>query len=168
MKKKDRIDEIVAQWTREVPDADFRDMALVGRIQRAAQFLRPRLDEVHARFGLSGGLFDVLATLRRSGKPYRLSPTELYKWLMLTSGAVTNRLDRLESAGLIRRVDDPKDRRGSLVELTAKGKSLIDQALVEHLANEKHLLSTVSAATRNEMSTLLRTLLSHWEDGSQA
>lgn len=168
MQRKDRVDEIIEQWTREVPGDDYRDMALVGRIQRAAQFLRPRLDAVHAKFGLSGGLFDVLATLRRSGKPYRLSPTDLYTWLMLTSGAMTNRLDRLESLGLIRRVSDPNDRRCSLVELTGKGKALIDRALPAHLANEKALLSVIPAENRKQISALLSVLLAEWEGEAQS
>jgi DNA-binding MarR family transcriptional regulator len=163
MKHEDRIDEILAQWAREVPRADLRDMEVIGRIQRAAQILRTRLDEVHARSGLSGGLFDVLATLRRSGKPYRLSPTELYKWLMLTSGAMTNRLDRLESEGLVRRVADTGDRRGMLVELTAKGKTTIDGALKLHLENEKRLLAAVPAQGRRQLADLLRDVLVNLE-----
>lgn len=163
MKDADQIDRILEQWTREVPRADLRDMEVIGRIQRAAQFLRTRLDGVHARSGLSGGLFDVLATLRRSGKPYRLSPTELYKWLMLTSGAMTNRLDRLERDGLIRRVADGADRRGILVELTSKGKVAIDKALALHLENEKRLLAAIPPQGRRQLADLLRDLLISWE-----
>jgi DNA-binding MarR family transcriptional regulator len=163
MKREDRIDEILGQWAREVPRADLRDMEVVGRIQRAAQFLRTRLDEVHAQSGLSGGLFDVLAALRRSGKPYRLSPTDLYKWLMLTSGAMTNRLDRLEADGLVRRVADTSDRRGMLVELSAKGKATIDRALTLHLENEKRLLAAIPAQGRRQLADLLRDLLVSWE-----
>jgi DNA-binding MarR family transcriptional regulator len=163
VKREDQIDRILGQWAREVPRADLRDMEVVGRIQRAAQILRTQLDEMHARSGLSGGLFDVLATLRRSGKPYRLSPTELYRWLMLTSGAMTNRLDRLESEGHIRRVADSSDRRGMLVELTAKGKATIDGALAMHLENEKRLLAAIPARGRRQLADLLRDLLISWE-----
>src|SRR5579863_10070674 len=124
----DRIDRILAQWKRERPDLDTKAMGLVGRVQRAAAALRPRLDETHAGCGLQGESFDVLASLRRSGRPYQLTPTQLYREMMLTSGAMTNRIDRLEEAGLVSRRRDPQDRRGTLVRLTAKGKALIDSA----------------------------------------
>src|SRR5580658_7938872 len=130
----DRIDRILSQWKRERPDLELRPMGLVGRIQRAAGALRPRLDETHEASGLQGESFDVLASLRRSGPPYQLSPTQLYREMMLTSGAMTNRVDRLEEAGLVARRPDPDDRRGTLVRLTPKGKASIDAATSEHVA----------------------------------
>jgi DNA-binding MarR family transcriptional regulator len=155
----DRIDRILAQWNRERPDLDTRAMGLVGRIQRAAGALRPRLDDTHGLSGLAGESFDVLASLRRSGRPYQLSPTQLYREMMLTSGAMTNRIDRLEDAGLVSRRPDPQDRRGTLVRLTAKGKALIDAATTEHVANEERLLAALSAREQLQLGELLRKLL---------
>jgi DNA-binding MarR family transcriptional regulator len=155
----DRIDRILAQWGRERPDLDTRAMALVGRIQRAAAALRPRLDDTHGRSGLQGESFDVLASLRRSGRPYQLSPTQLYREMMLTSGAMTNRIDRLEEAGLVSRRPDPHDRRGTLVRLTAKGKARIDAATTEHVTNEERLLAGLSAREQLQLADLLRKLL---------
>jgi DNA-binding MarR family transcriptional regulator len=155
----DRIDRILAQWNRERPDLDTKAMGLVGRIQRAAAALRPRLDDTHGLSGLGGESFDVLASLRRSGRPYQLSPTQLYREMMLTSGAMTNRIDRLEEAGLVSRRPDPHDRRGTLVRLTAKGKALIDAATSEHVANEERLLAGLSAREQVQLGELLRKLL---------
>ena len=155
----DRIDSIVAQWKRERPDLDTRAMAVVGRIQRAGAALRPRLDATHELSGLVGESFDVLAALRRSGPPYQLSPTELYREMMLTSGAMTNRIDRLEAAGLVARRPDAQDRRGTLVRLTAKGKSLIDAAASRHVQNEALLLSALSVREQQQLGELLRKLL---------
>ncbi|MGB6520509.1 MAG: MarR family transcriptional regulator [Candidatus Cybelea sp.] len=155
----DRIDQILAQWKRERPDLDTRAMGLVGRIQRSAAALRPRLDETHGLSGLAGESFDVLASLRRSGAPYQLSPTQLFREMMLTSGAMTNRIDRLEEAGLVSRRPDLKDRRGTLVRLTQKGKALIDAATASHVANEERLLSGLSAREQLQLAELLRKLL---------
>jgi DNA-binding MarR family transcriptional regulator len=155
----DRIDQILGQWKRERPDLDTRAMGLIGRIQRAAAALRPRLDETHATSGLQGESFDVLASLRRSGTPYQLSPTELYREMMLTSGAMTNRIDRLTEAGLVTRRQDPDDRRSSHVRLTAKAKTLIDAATTRHVANEQNLLSVLTPAEQRQLSDLLRKLL---------
>jgi DNA-binding MarR family transcriptional regulator len=155
----DRIDRILAQWSRERPDLDTRAMGLVGRIQRAAATLRPQLDDTHERSGLAGESFDVLASLRRSGRPYQLSPTQLYREMMLTSGAMTSRVDRLEEAGLVSRRADPQDRRGTLVRLTAKGKALIDAATTEHVANERRLLTGLSEREQLALAELLRKLL---------
>ena len=155
----DRIDEILLQWKRERPDLDTRAMGLVGRIQRAAGALRPRLDETHEESGLQGESFDVLASLRRSGAPYQLSPTQLYREMMLTSGAMTNRIDRLEEAGLVSRRPDPNDRRGTLVRLTRKGRALIDDATTRHVANEGRLVSALSISEQQQLSDLLRKLL---------
>ncbi len=159
----DRIDRIIDQWRRERPDVELEPMELIGRIQRIVQALRPRLDATHERFGLSGELFDVLASLRRSGKPYELTPTDLYREMMLSSGAMTNRIDRLEAEGLVERRPDPNDRRGTLVSLTKKGKALIDKALGEHVENERRLLRALSEKERAQLSGLLRKLLGDLE-----
>ncbi len=129
------------------------------RIQRTGATLCPLLDRTHAEFGLLGESFDVLASLRRSGPPYQLTPTQLYREMMLTSGAMTNRIDRLEEAGLVARKPDPSDRRGTLVRLTAKGKALIDAAAAEHAANEERLLAVLTATEQRQLGDLLRKVL---------
>lgn len=155
----DTIDRILAQWKKERPDLETGPMGLVGRIQRAAAALRPVLDRTHSASGLQGDTFDVLAALRRSGAPYQLSPTDLYREMMLTSGAMTNRIDRLEAAGLVARRADPHDRRGTLVRLTAKGKALVDAAATKHVANEARVLSSLTVREQQQLGDLLRKLL---------
>jgi DNA-binding MarR family transcriptional regulator len=162
----DHVDAILEQWRRERPDLDPSPMGVIGRIARAARVLGRALDTTFADFGLNGGEFDVLATLRRAGPPYRLTPTALFTDLMLSSGAMTNRLDRLEQAGLIARIPDPSDRRGTLVGLTTRGQELIDAALVVHLANEQRLLSALSFEEQAQLAQLLRTLLCSLEGSS--
>jgi DNA-binding MarR family transcriptional regulator len=131
-------------------------MAVLGALSEAANLVsKQRLAPVFARFGLQAGEFDVLATLRRSGPPYALTPTALYEATMVTSGAITNRLDRLESAGLIIRAPRPGDRRGVVVQLTEKGRALIYDAVTAHVANEHQILSGL---TREEQDTLARLL----------
>jgi DNA-binding MarR family transcriptional regulator len=131
-------------------------MAVLGTLSEAANLVsKERLAPVFARFGLQSGEFDVLATLRRSGPPYALTPTALYEATMVTSGAITNRLDRLESAGLISRTPHPGDRRGVVVQLTETGRALIDDAVTAHVANEHQILSGL---TREEQDTLARLL----------
>ena len=159
----DQIDRIVEQWGRERPDLDTEAMAVIGRIQRAAQALRPRLDATHQRFGLTGESFDVLAALRRSGEPYRLTPTQLYRQMMLSSGAMTNRIDRLEGQGLVERRPDPNDRRGTLICLTRKGRALIDKAVGEHAENEREQLRGLTAKERLQLNALLTRLLESLE-----
>lgn len=162
----DRVDDILAQWRRERPDLDPSPMGVIGRISRAERSLGRALEALFATFGLNRGEFDVLATLRRSGPPYRLTPTALFTELMLSSGAMTNRLDRLEQAGLIERTPDPADRRGTLVGLTPQGRELVDAAVAAHLANEQHLLHALSPAEQEQLAQLLRTLLCSLEHGS--
>lgn len=157
--QQDHVDQIMAQWRRERPDLDPSPMGVIGRISRAALTLGRELEATFAGFGLNRGEFDVLATLRRSGPPYRLTPTALFTDLMLSSGAMTNRLDRLEQAGLIARTPDPADRRGTLVGLTPSGLELIDNAVAAHLANEQRLLGPLSADDREQLAQLLRRLL---------
>lgn len=157
--RQDRVDIILAQWRRERPDLNPSPMGVVGRISRAAQILSRALEATFATFELNGGEFDVLATLRRAGSPFRLTPTALFTELMLSSGAMTNRLDRLERAGLIARLPDLSDRRGTLVELTPKGRELVDAAVAAHLDNEYRLLAALSDAEQEQLAQLLRKLL---------
>ncbi|QKC94807.1 MarR family winged helix-turn-helix transcriptional regulator [Mesorhizobium sp. NZP2298] len=156
----DRATKAVEQWKRERPDLDVSPMAVLGRLNEASSLIaRDRLAPLFARFGLQAGEFDVLATLRRSGAPYALTPTALYEATMVTSGAMTNRLDRLEKAGLILRGPHPNDRRGIVVRLTGKGLALIDEALTAHVANEHEILAGLSDAEREMLARLLGKLI---------
>jgi len=155
----DEIDRIVAQWGRVRPDLDVSPTHTLQRITRADVLQTQSFTDVFARHGISWGEYLVLAALRRAGPPYRMNPTTLFNSVILSSGAMTNRLDRLEEMEHIRRLPDPTDRRGRLVELTTKGRALVDKAVVEHLANEKRLLSGLSASERTRLAELLRKLL---------
>ena len=156
----DRAAKAVEQWKRERPDLDVSPMLVLGRLNEASSLVaRERLAPLFARFGLQAGEFDVLATLRRSGQPYALTPTALYEATMVTSGAMTNRLDRLEKAGLILRGPHPNDRRGIVVQLTEKGLALIDEALTAHVANEHEILAGLSGAERETLAQLLGKLI---------
>ena len=159
MPEPDGVDLILEQWQRERPDLDASPIGVIGRISRLARELEHRLEPVYAEQGLEPGWYDVLATLRRSGPPYRLRPTEFSSALMLTSSGTTKRLDRLERAGLIARTPDPDDRRGTLITLTAAGRELVDAASEAHLANEHRLLGSLSEGERQRLAALLRKLL---------
>lgn len=155
----DRIDRARAQWAREEPGLDTSPMEVIGRILRAAHLADARIRLVLRRSGLDRGALDVLATLRRSGPPYRLTPTELYRELVLTSGAVTHRVDALARAGLVERVPDPGDRRSSLVALTARGAAVADDAMAAHMRCEAELAAALDEPDRRALAALLRDLL---------
>jgi DNA-binding MarR family transcriptional regulator len=157
--EKDGVDDILDQWQRERPDLDASPMGVIGRVSRLSRELERRLDPVYARHGLEAGLFDILATLRRVGAPHRMRPSDLAQAVMLTSSGTTKRLDRLETAGLIRRRPDPQDRRGLLIELTPDGLRLVDSAVTDHVANEHHLIQALTPAERKHLARLLRKLL---------
>jgi DNA-binding MarR family transcriptional regulator len=159
----DHADRILAQWGRERPDLDVSPMAIIGRISRAERLIDARMKAVSLDFRLERWGFDVLATLRRAGEPYRLTPTQLFQSLMLTSGAITNRIDRLEEAGFVERLVDPGDRRGTLVSLTRNGHKLIDRALAAHMETEEDMLAPLSSSDRQKLADLLRILLLHLE-----
>jgi DNA-binding MarR family transcriptional regulator len=156
--ERDGVDLILEQWRRERPDLDASPIGVIGRISRLARELEQRLEPVYREQGLEPGWYDVLATLRRIGPPYRLRPTEFSNTLMLTSSGTTKRLDRLERAGLITRAPDPDDRRGTLITLTDAGRELVDKASEAHLENERRLVSALTAAERRELADLLRKL----------
>ena len=135
-------------------------MALLGRLSEASErVLRDHLNPLFAEYGLQPGEFDVLATLRRSGEPFMLSPTRLYEAAMISSGGMTNRIDRLERAGLIERRPDPDDRRGKLIALTTAGRRLIDDTITRHVANEERLLAMLTVAEQEKLNALLRKLI---------
>lgn len=164
----DRVDQIVRQWQKERPDLDLGPMATIGRLKRCAALVQRRLDEGFAQAGLNSWEFDVLATLRRSGAPYQLAPTELFSALMVTSGTMTHRLHQLEGKGLIRRVANPHDARSLLVELTDAGLAVIDRAVTAHLQNEHALLDGLGKAERSTLDVRLKRLLALLEAGLDA
>ena len=158
--KPDRAAAATAQWQKERPEIDPFPMALLGRLNEASLIvMRDWLTPVMARFGLQPGEFDVLATLRRSGPPYALTPTALYETTMMSSGGMTARIDRLEKADLVARHKHPTDRRGTLVALTRKGRALIDKAYEAHSANEAELISVLSRTEQKELDALLAKLI---------
>ena len=155
----DEIDRIVGQWNRERPDVDASPTHVLQRVTRISLLQEVSFARVFARHGLTWGEYLVLAALRRAGPPYRMNPTTLYGSLILSSGGMTKRLDRLERAGLVERLPDPGDRRGRLVSLTDRGREVTDAALLDHLANEQRLLGALSAGERSQLAGLLRKLL---------
>jgi DNA-binding MarR family transcriptional regulator len=156
--ERDGVDLIIEQWARERPDLDVAPIGVIGRISRLARELEQRLEPVYRDHGLEPGWYDVLATLRRAGPPYRMRPSAFAGTLMLTSSGTTKRLDRLERAGLIARTPDPDDRRGTLITLTAAGSRLVDETIEAHVANERRLLAALSKAEQRELADLLRAL----------
>ena len=158
MPERDGVDVILEQWRRERPELDPSPIGIVGRISRLARELEQRLEPVYREHGLEPGWHDVLATLRRTGPPYRLRASDFTTALMLTSSGTTKRLDRLEQAGLIARSPDPEDRRGTLITLTPKGHELIDSVTEAHLDNERRLLGGLSDAEQRRLADLLRRL----------
>ena len=152
----DRASRAVEQWNRERPELDVSTMRVLGRLGDCALVItRDRINPLFAEFGLQPGEFDVLATLRRSGKPYALTPTALYEDAMISSGSMTNRIDRLEKAGLVARTPSPNDGRATLVMLTRAGIKLIDEALVAHLKNQADVLAPLTQAEQEQLSRLL-------------
>jgi DNA-binding MarR family transcriptional regulator len=160
---RDHVDHVRDQWTKVRPELDTSPFAVVGRVGRVASFLDRGVERVLAGYGLDRSSWDILASLRRHGPPFRLSPTELYRDLMRTSGAMTYRLHQLERAGLVERVLDPGDRRSTLVALTAAGQALVDAVAPIHMENERHLLAALSGEEQETLAALLRKLLVAYE-----
>lgn len=154
----DHVDVIVEQWARERPDVDVSAMAIIGRLGRIEKAIRPLLDTVFAQHDLESWEFDVLATLLRNGPPHQLTPGRLLESVMITSGAMTNRIDRLEGRGLVSRLKNPEDGRQVIVALTPAGLAKIDAALVDHAANEAAIIEGLAPAERDELVILLRKL----------
>ena len=154
----DVVDEIVAAWKRERPDLELSAVGVMARLGRVSLEFAAAQDEVLARFGLENGGFDVLATLRRAGSPYVLTPSQLSERVLLSRSGMTSRLDRLESAGLVERTLDPENRRSFRVKLTASGLTTADEAMTAHTANITKLLSTLSRTDLKTFDGLLRKL----------
>ena len=159
----DAVDAICAQWASERPDLALQNMEIIGRLKRCAALVQPKLADTFAEFGLNIWEFDVLATLRRSGKPYCLAPTELFSTLMITSGTMTHRMTQLEKRGLIERLANPDDARSKLVQLTQEGFELIDRAVTAHVANEERILEGLDHQQKAQLNENLRLLLARLE-----
>jgi len=158
MEARDEVDRLIAAWKRERPDLDLAPLSVLSRITRIARHLDIARRDA---FGdLENWGFDVLAALRRAGAPHQLSPGQLMQETMVTSGTMTNRLDRLEELQLITRETDPNDGRGSLVTLTKSGMCAVDAAMEDLLKNERKLLKDISAKERDQLADLLSTLVS--------
>jgi DNA-binding MarR family transcriptional regulator len=160
----DHVDRVVREWQEVRPDLDLSAVEVVARIERAGRLLEREVASTLSRYGLTRGGFAVLSALRRQGDTHRLRPGDLLRGLLSTSGAMTNRIDQLETDGLVRRVPDPDDRRGVLVELTPRGLDLVDRAAAAHLENEEYLLRSLSAQERRRLAAGLRRLLLELED----
>lgn len=159
----DHVDRILAQWHRERPDLDVSAMGLLGRLSRLSTHIGREIEKTFSERGLSSSSFDVLATLRRSGPPYRLSPGDLLATTMVSSGTMTNRIDQLEKAGLVERLDNPDDRRGVIIALTAEGLERVDEAATAHVANQHRVLSELSPEEKANLDALLRKYLAAFE-----
>lgn len=154
----DGIDDRMVQWEKELPDLDTTAMGIIGRMRWITMRLRPSIDAIFAQHGLDAGEFDVLATLLRSGAPYSLRPTELFNWLMISSGGLTARLKRLQTVGLIERKSATGDGRSMLVMLTPKGRLIAERAFREDMAFENQMLEALTKAECSELASLLRRL----------
>jgi DNA-binding MarR family transcriptional regulator len=163
---RDVVDELVDQWRRERPDLGddaLAAMGTIGRMGRLHAHASRAIDAVFARHGLVTGEFDVLAALRRSGPPHAATPGALARTLMLSPAGMTNRVDRLEAAGLVAREADPEDRRSSRVVLTERGRAVVDAAVADHVAGEVALLAAVAPGDRAALDRALRALLATFE-----
>ena len=161
----DEVDDLIAAWQAERPDLDVRPMQVLSRVSRLARHLDRERRSAFAAHDLESWEFDVLAALRRQGAPYELSPGALLRATLVTSGTMTNRIDRLEQAGLVRRRPDPQDKRGVLVTLTATGQARVDAALADLLAAEHALLAGLTDSSRHTLAGLLRVLLAPLDAG---
>jgi len=164
----DHVARILGQWYRERPDLDVSPTAVIGRLHRLGDRLRVDIIEVYRRHGLTEGEFDVLATLRRQGSPYELAPGELAQHTMVTTGAISKRLDRLEEAGLVVRRDNAADGRGRIVRLTEAGQRVFDRAFTEHMQNENRMIGLLDHDERAELERLLTAWLSRLEQANSA
>ncbi|HEX4698967.1 MAG TPA: MarR family transcriptional regulator [Actinomycetes bacterium] len=159
----DEVDRLVAAWAHERPDLDVGPLEVLSRVTRLARHLDRARRGAFAAHDLEVWEFDVLAALRRAGSPYVLSPGQLLAQTLVTSGTMTNRVDRLESRGLVQRMPDPADRRGVHVRLTPPGKERVDAALADLLARERELLASLTSGEQQQLSSLLRALVAPFE-----
>lgn len=161
---RDAVDRIIEQWRTERPDLDPSAKGVTGRIIRLRTVIGDRFEhEAFGPHGLSGGDYGILATLRRAGEPFELTPTALARHQMVTSGGMTAMLDRLERLGALERVPNPNDRRGVLVRLTPSGRALVDAAMESHAQIEHEVVAGLGPKEREQLADLLRKLLLHLE-----
>jgi DNA-binding MarR family transcriptional regulator len=165
---RDEVDTIVEAWHRERPDLDVAPMEVLSRISRLARHLDRTRANAFSAHDLESWEFDVLAALRRSGPPYRLSPGQLLRETLVTSGTMTNRVDRLAGRGLVTRQDHPDDRRGVLVQLTQVGKDAVDAAMAELLTAERGILAALDVTEHDQLTRSLRLLLARYGASRQA
>ncbi|HSE70938.1 MAG TPA: MarR family transcriptional regulator [Nocardioidaceae bacterium] len=160
---RDEVDRLVEAWQRERSDLDLRPMEVLSRVSRLSHHLDRARRQAFTDHGIESWEFDVLAALRRAGDPYELSPGRLIKETLVTSGTMTNRVDRLVARGLVERLPDPHDRRGVLVRLTDEGRTRVDGALEALLARERDLLAGLNPAEHKKLASLLRSLVAPFE-----
>ncbi|MCW3480219.1 MarR family transcriptional regulator [Neisseriaceae bacterium JH1-16] len=156
---RDMVDTLVAQWRRERPGLDCSSTEAIGRLVRLEYFMSRQLLEQLEKFGLSVSEFGLIAALRRGGPPFRQTPQQLRSQVLITNGGLSNRITRLEAIRLVKRRPDPDDRRGVHIELTERGREVVDLAAERHLATEAELLAPLSADERRQLAELLRQLL---------
>jgi len=160
---RDEVDRLLEDWQRERPDLDLAPMQVLSRVSRLGHHLDRARRASFTAHGIESWEFDVLAALRRAGTPYELSPGRLIKETLVTSGTMTNRVDRLVARRLVERLPDPNDRRGVLVRLTAEGRSKVDGALANLLDRERELLAGLDATAQEQLASLLRDLVAPFE-----
>ncbi|KNX38552.1 MarR family winged helix-turn-helix transcriptional regulator [Luteipulveratus halotolerans] len=161
---RDAVDEILDQWRTARPDLDASPMGVLGRLSRATRIAERQQQVLFSEHGLQQSEFDLLATLRRAGGPRGMTAGALADAAMKTSGAITNRIDRLVAKDFVTRDVDPASRRTVLVALTPKGRRLIDRAVAEHIENERDILAGLSLRQQDQLAGLLRTLLVSLDD----
>ena len=163
----DSVERMLHEWRRERPQLNASPLGIQGRVVRVSGHLLRRVDEWLGPLGLSWEAFSLIVTLRRSGKPYEMRPTDILQESLLTSGAITNRIDRVAKMGLVKRYPDPDDRRGYLVKLTPAGKKLADKAIARHFAGVEAALEVLSPAEQDRLAELLSKLLASLENETQ-
>jgi len=156
----DHVDKIIKQWSQERPDLDVEAMEVIGRVKQLSQYLSREMGKTFSAHGLNGASFDVLATIRRSGAPYGLSPSDLMASTMVTSGTMTNRIDQLVKAGLVERTSNPQDARSFIISLTSEGRALIDQVLNDHVRTQDQLTAVLTKEDKKSLNLILRKFLS--------
>jgi DNA-binding MarR family transcriptional regulator len=161
----DAVDRITSQWNAVRPDIDVSPINVIGRVSRLSRLVDRRLGENFARYGIEAWMYDVLATLRRSGEPYELTAGDLVRQTMVTTGAITNRIDRLEQRGLVERAS-ADDRRKVIVRLTRQGLDVVEEVVVDHMATERQILADLSSRQQHDLAHLLRKTLLALGDGA--
>ncbi|MTI09268.1 MarR family winged helix-turn-helix transcriptional regulator [Curvivirga aplysinae] len=159
----DEVTKIIDQWNEVRPDLDVIPMSLIGRLIRVSNHLSKEMEKTMAEHGLNFASFDLLATLRRSGTPYRLSPNDLLKTMMITSGSMTNRIDQLCKKGLVERIQNPEDARSVFIQLTEKGFNIIDAAVTDHVTTQHRITGSLSEQEFHQLNQLASKFLQSFE-----